>query len=426
MTRWQLTPALGRAAAVGAVGLGIAVVAGTPALVVLVAPLALCAVLGLLPVPRSSPSAYVHAVRTTLHEGRSTRSQLVLQDADDAEHVARVIGRTSYLEIRPAHGTVGRLWRDAPELDFEVTPRRWGRRRPADEKVALTTAWAGWRWGPVGLVHPELEVLPAQAPFDSRAELPHPVGLVGAHPSRRVGSGSEFAAIRRFQPGDAVRRINWRVSLRTSHLHVTVSRAEEDSAVLVFVDALADYGRSAGLGGEASSVDLTVRAAAAVTEHFMHQGDRVALKVLDEQAYFVRFGSGMRHQRRILGVLARIRPGSPPTSVAERLDLGAGAGTFVVVFTPMLDRTVTNAIARGVRRGLPVVVIDTLPGAAVTAGGLEIADLAWRLRRLERDVLAHRLAATGCPVVPWRGPGTLDEVMRRLSRRAEAPQVNSR
>jgi hypothetical protein len=35
----------------------------------------------------------------------------------------------------------------------------------------------------------------------------------------------------------------------------------------------------------------------------------------------------------------------------------------------------------------------------------------------------QRLATLGCPVVAWRGPGTIDDVLRRLARRAGRPRV---
>ena len=75
-------------------------------------------------------------------------------------------------------------------------------------------------------------------------------------------------------------------------------------------------------------------------------------------------------------------------------------------------------------------VVDTLPPDVRPGAqpGLrsDVADLGWRMRRLERDDLLASLAATGCPVVQWRGPGTVDEVLRRLARRAQLPQVGAR
>lgn len=423
MRSWNATAALGRAVGVAAVGLACAVVFGSPVMVVLTVPFALCAALGLLQLPRSSPVVGVRVERRALHEGQGTVSHLTLAGTEDVEHVARVSGQVAYLDLAPADGVVGRLLR-TDDLDIEISPRRWGRRRPAGEKVALTTPWAAWRWGPVGVVSSLLEVFPTKAAFDSRAELPQPIGLVGAHRSRRVGSGSEFSSIRPFQSGDPIRRVNWRVSLRTENLHVVSTRAEEDSSVLVFVDALADYGRSDGIRGEPSSLDIGVRAATAISEHFIRIGDRVALKVLGATPNQVRFGGGTRHQQRILHALTRVAPGRPAQQLATRLDIGVGAGTFVVVLTPILDELVVNTVAGLLQRGVLVTVIDTLPPSArlEAAEGLDarIADLAWRLRRLERDTLVARLARTGCPVVAWRGPGTLDQVLQRLARRPAA------
>ena len=147
-------------------------------------------------------------------------------------------------------------------------------------------------------------MLPTIAPYDSRAEAPQPVGLVGAHRSQRPGSGTELAGIRPFEPGDRLRRINWRVSLRTRTLHVVSTRAEEDTGVLLVVDALADHGVSGGIDGAASSLDLSVRAASAIAEHHVRSGDRVALRVVGRGRELVGYGAGARHLRRVQDTLA--------------------------------------------------------------------------------------------------------------------------
>ena len=68
-----------------------------------------------------------------------------------------------------------------------MSPRRWGRRILGEEQVALTSAVGGFRFGPVLLAGNQMRVLPRTAPYDSRAEAPQPMGLVGAHRSRRIG-----------------------------------------------------------------------------------------------------------------------------------------------------------------------------------------------------------------------------------------------
>ena len=62
--------------------------------------------------------------------------------------MTRISAQAPYVALHPASGRVGGLLATAcPEL--EVSPRRWGRRPLGHEKVALTSAWAGYRWGPV-------------------------------------------------------------------------------------------------------------------------------------------------------------------------------------------------------------------------------------------------------------------------------------
>jgi uncharacterized protein (DUF58 family) len=276
-----------------------------------------------------------------------------------------------------------------------------------------------------------VRVLPTTAPYDSRAEVPQPLGLVGAHRSQRAGSGTELSGIRQFQPGDRLRRINWPVSLRTRTLHVVTTRAEEDTGVLLVVDAIADHGVSGGVDGAPSSLDLSVRAAAAIAEHHVRAGDRVALRVVGRGHEQVRYGAGARHLRRIQDQLATVRTGDVGDPESGVLQLGVTGGAVVVVLSPMLAESVATVAATLTRRGVAVLVVDTLPPDAQApavgdTGDATLVALAWRMRRIERSVVLERLAALGCPVVPWRGPGTVDDVMHRLARRAQLPRVVAR
>ena len=72
-----------------------------------------------------------------------------------------------------------------------------------------------------------------------------------------------------------------------------------------------------------------------------------------------------------------------------------------------------------------VVVIDTLGQRDTGADPLALPSLAARMQQVERDDRLLQLAALGCPVVPWRGPGTLDTVLHQLARRARVPKVRA-
>ena len=429
MTGWESTPALSRALLVGALLMGGSVLFGEPVLMVLAAPMVVLAALGMVHRPSSTPVVRASLDHVSLYEGQGTRSRLDVTSADGVEHVTRISAQAPYVAMHPASGRVSGLVRDGVPV-LEVSPRRWGRRTLGEERVALTSPWAGYRWGPVLEHGSELSVLPSSAPFVSAAEAPQPLGLVGSNRSRRTGEGAEFAGIRPFHAGDRIRRVNWRVSLRSGELHVITSPAEEDSGVLLVVDALADFGRSGGVDGAASSLDVTMRAASALAEHFVRKGDRVALRVVSGQGAQVGSGAGRRHLRRILGRLAAVRPARLRDDEGGRLNLRTTGGTVVIVLSPLLSDVIGTATATLQRRGLPVLVVDTLPDEV---GGLSpegtdtfVADLAWRLRRTEREQFLTALAREGCPVVVWRGPGTLDDVLHRLARRAQLPQARVR
>lgn len=426
MTSWRPTPALVRACLIALGGIAGGIVLGQEVLVVLAAPFVVLALVGLASRPRRAPRVVARLDHHRLHEGQGTTSRLEVDDLAGVEHVTRVGVRTAHVATSPTYGATGSLVAEGlPGLEF--SPRRWGRRAVGAERVALTSAWAGWRWGPVDLPESGLVVLPQRAPYDSRAEVPQPDGLVGRHRSRRVGSGTELEGIRPFVAGDRLKRITWPVSLRTGELHVVTTRAEQDAGVWLVVDGLRDLGVSGGIDGAASTLDLTVRAAAALAEHHVRTGDRVGVLVVAADGWRVPLGSGPRHLQRLHGTLARVRAGAR-ASAPERLDLGAGTGSVVHVLSPMLFTPLVTATASLQRRGASVVVIDTLGDALDAPEGadrLALPALAARMRRIERDDRLRRLAELGTPVVPWRGARTLDTVLQQLARRERVPKVRT-
>ncbi len=426
MSSWRPTPALVRSCLLALGGVTGGIVLGQEVLVVLAAPFVVLAAMGLAGRPRTAPQVSARLDHYRLHEGQGTTSRLVVDDLTGVEHVTRAAARALHVATQPTYGATGNLVDDGLPT-ISSSPRRWGRREVGAERVALTSAWAGWRWGPIDIPEHGLTVLPQIATYDSRAEVPQPDGLVGRHRSRRLGGGTEFEGIRHFAAGDRLKRINWPVSLRTGELHVITTRAEQDAGVWLVVDGLRDIGVSGGVDGAASTLDLTVRAAAALAEHHIRTGDRVGLMVVAADVARVPMGSGSYHLHRIQGTLARVRAES--RSVApERLDLGAGAGSVVYVLSPMFFTPLVTATASLQRSGGTVVVIDTIGEAMAAgdaAGRLALPALAARMQKVERDDRLQRLASLGTPVVPWRGPGTLDTVLHQLARRGQVPKVRA-
>ena len=96
--------------------------------------------------------------------------------------------------------------------------------------------------------------------------------FAGNEVSRRKGEGIEFADMRQFAPGDPLKRVNWRASARRDELWVNESHPERNTDVILFLDSFAE----ARLGSE-GTLDLAVRATAALADAYVRRRDRVGL-----------------------------------------------------------------------------------------------------------------------------------------------------
>jgi hypothetical protein len=73
-------------------------------------------------------------------------------------------------------------------------------------------------------------------------------------------------------------------------------------------------------------------------------------------------------------------------------------------------------LARQVRGGRSIVAVDTLPDDARPSMSGRWSDAAYRLWRLERRNTIGQLLEHGVPTVTWAGAGSLDHVLRDVSR----------
>jgi uncharacterized protein (DUF58 family) len=342
--------------------------------------------------------------------------------------------RSRWFELDPVAG--GQVVPAGPaevRIELAVRTLRWGRRTIAPASVVASSVLGGYRTEPVRTAELTFTTLPLPESFAALDAVPRPAGLVGLHPSRRPGEGTEIAGVREYRPGDRLRRINWSVSARKGSLHVTSTWTDRDTEVVLLLDTDEDIGVSTGVDGTASSLDITVRAAAAIAEHYLRNGDRVRLADTASIVRAVRSGSGRGHLHRILEALVDADPrsaagGGPPR---VRRPIPVRPGSLVIVLSPLLRDDVLGRIVTQVHSGSTVVCVDTLPpvlaerprSADVSAAQAVAGALAWRLRLLERTADLDRLSLLGVPTVAWRGAGTLDEVLRDVSRLSAAPRL---
>lgn len=413
---WRPTPAHLRAVVGGGALVGAAVLARRPDLLVLAVPLLGVAVGAVARRPKCAPVVQQSIDHEMLREGEATTWRVAVHDAEGrVEDVAALLDEAAWTERQPATGQVAVALHADGDAGLAVAIRstHWGRRRIGPAVVVATSAWAGFRW--VGRDEADARTvvtLPQPAPFDAAAPPVRTPGLVGLNRSPRVGSGSEFASVRLFQPGDRLRRVHWPQSLRTGTLHVTSTWADHDRHVVLMVDALTDVGASEGIEGRASSLDVSVRAASSVAEYFIRNGDRVGLVVLSARGVRrLAAAAGHRQLRRMLEVLSSIERSNSAVDDG-RMPRVLGGGALVVLLSPLLSPASLQRAATIADRGLHVVVIDCLPAQLVELADDPLSGMSWRIELLQRERELGRARAAGVAVVPWLGPGSLDAVLR--------------
>ncbi|MFD6754032.1 DUF58 domain-containing protein [Micromonospora gifhornensis] len=447
---WAPTAALGRAVLLTGLLLVAAVLLGRVDLIVLAAPFALGTAYALRNRPTELPRVWVSVDEGHLVEGGELVGRVSVGNPDATPYDVAVLRTRVSPWLRIDRATLAggavsgrsgdrRSVTDRPfvtsvdpdtavDLELTGTALRWGR-HPFGPAGARVAAAQGLLVSRAVIAEPVVNpVYPKTEPFEAVNAMPRAAGLVGAHHSRRAGEGGELAGVRVFAPGDRLRRIDWRVSLRARQLHVAATLSDRDAEVVVLLDVLAEAGRSGGIAGKATVLDTTVRAAAAIAEHYLHRGDRVALLEYGPNARRLRPATGRRQYLTVLewllDVKAQHSPHEPYDQVFGSQLLSADA--LVVVLTPLLEERSAQMLARLARSGRFVVAVDTLPADLSPPKDRGWAEVAYRLWRLDRDTMIAQLREHGVPVVPWAGAGSLDQVLRDVARLATAPRVGGR
>ncbi|MEU4558938.1 DUF58 domain-containing protein [Actinoplanes sp. NPDC023936] len=421
---WVPTRALGRTVLLTGLLLLLGVALGRVDLVLLAAPFAIGAAINLHRRPKAVPEVTITADEEHIVEGGEVEAGITVANPDVIGYDLVVVRtRTSpWLRLRHADRpfaiTVPSDGWAAIDLPGEAL--RWGRQDvgPAAARAAACGGLLACR--PIVTPARGVRVYPVTEPFNATEAMPAAAGLVGAHRSRRPGEGGELAGVRQFAPGDRLRRIDWRVSLRTRDLHVAYTLSDRDAEVLLLLDVLGEVGLAGGVRGSSSVLDTTVRAAAAIAEHYLHRGDRVSLLEYGASGRRLRAASGRRQYLTVLEWLLDVR--ADPVEESFVVPHHISSSALVVVLTPLVDPRAADMLAQLTQSGRYTVAVDTLPTDAAPPVRNQWTPAASRLWRIERENVLGRLREHGVPVVTWAGAGSLDLVLRDVARMASAPR----
>jgi uncharacterized protein (DUF58 family) len=136
--------------------------------------------------------------------------------------------------------------------------------------------------------------------------------LAGNHASRLRGRGLNFDELRRYQPGDDLRHLDWRASLRTGKPVVRTFTEERDRPALIVVDQ-----RMSMFFGSQRSFKSALGAELAALAAWMvfNAGDRVGGLVFNDQR--IDSIAPLRSRKRVEALLSRIAEQNRALSAAN-------------------------------------------------------------------------------------------------------------
>ncbi|MGC3996051.1 MAG: DUF58 domain-containing protein [Anaeromyxobacter sp.] len=283
----------------------------------------------------------------------------------------------------------------------------------------------------LGLLELELTV-PAPGELHVHAPLPplRPFPLVlrrvfpapGPVPGRAGGAGTEFWGLRPFQPGDPLRRLDWRRDARgAEHLLTRELEVERTADVGLVVDA--SPATALAVSG-APLLEHALQATGALAELLLRQGHRVGLVVLGERPTAVAPGNGRAQRQRLRSCLAGVAPraGRAPRSVSRALLRRCPARSLLVVVTPLEDEAAAELLLRLRQPGRRLLALSPDP-CTRPAPADPLSALALRAARVERLQALRRLAQLGVPALDWRPDTPLAPLLRRALGRARGAGV---
>lgn len=308
----------------------------------------------------------------------------------------------------------GKLVTGSPEMTSFVD---WG------EEVRLNYAFAQkrgrYRWNtirvwvgdPFGLMSVELSLAaPAEISVQPEVEnfrrLPlRPNSTLhspGSIPARLAGTGTDFWGVRLYQPGDALRWLNWRMNARhPGQLYTKEFEQEEVADIGLILDARSETDLRVGAD---SLFEHSVRAAASLADGLIHQGHRVGLLALGKTIFQVFPGYGKNQLNRILGCLAMIQSSSTGETIGlHYLPLGIFArGALLVVLSP-LTRSDSLFFPRLRASGYQGLLISPDPYDFLASSQAQerLSQQALALARQERRVQLSAIARLHLQVIDW-------------------------
>jgi uncharacterized protein (DUF58 family) len=408
----RASPKLVGYAVLSGIGLLAALVVGRPEIVALTAPFLLTLGFGLALATSPRLTAEVEVDGRAV-EGDEVPVRIRLRALRAIDHLDVYLRLPHGLRVVEGRQAIGlRLARgEGRELELRLRADRWGAHQLGPTYVRARDALGLLVGDGVLARTPELRVYPREETLRRILRPRETQVFAGSEVARRKGEGIEFADVRPWAPGDALKRVNWRATARRQEVWVNESHPERNMDVILFVDSFAE-----ARGQDAGTLDLAVRATAALADAYARRRDRVGLISFGGILRWLEPGMGRVQLYRIVDalldtqvILSYYWTG---IDVIPRRTLPPNA--LVIALSPLLDRRSVDALLDLRARGYDLCVLDVSPVPFATRPSSGTDAIAYDLWLLRRDALRHRLQRAGVAVAEWREGAPLQAVIEEV------------
>jgi uncharacterized protein (DUF58 family) len=416
LTGWA-RPKLGAYVGLSGFGLLAALVAGRPELVALTAPFLLALAVGLVLAERPRLALRLETETERALEGDEVELRLELEAGSPVDRLELYVRLPDGLAVADGDNpTAVRLRRgERRTVELKLDARRWGGHVIGPVHVRARDPIGLLAWEATYDARRPLRVYPREETLRRLLTPRETQVFAGNEVARRKGEGIEFADIRPFAHGDLVRRINWRASARrgtAGELWVNEAHPERNVDVILFLDSFAE----ARLGGE-GTLDLAVRATAALAARYVDRRDRVGLISFGGILRWLLPGMGIVQRYRIVDALLDteivLSYYWKEIDVIPRRTLPPSA--LVIALTPLIDERTVNALLDLRGRGFDLAVIDVSPVPFTREPADDLDLVAYRIWQLRRDALRHRYERAGVAVAEWHAGEPLQIALEEVS-----------
>ncbi len=190
----------------------------------------------------------------------------------------------------------------------------------------------------------------------------------GLHRSPNLGSSTDFAQHRQYEPGDDIRRVDWRLFARTDRFYVKQFEADTNTNFLAVLDVSPSMRYQGASGAGVSKLEYACFLTAALAYFSSGQRDRVGLATFDHGIVDY-VPPSARHLQQVLYALDRANRAGKVRGPGEVASLERSAGSDAVASRAVAGEKPTGRasllapmkkLAESVRRRSIVLLISDL------------------------------------------------------------------